>query len=435
MRADQICIASADDHAGAPINRYRDYLPKWLHPDFDEYCAHHVSRFSTTQREASFFGPDWNSKFWETEGYDPELGTSVAWDATLRLKAMDESMIACSVLFPDDTNSNDPPWGAGLASAFQVGGSTVAGDFPPGLIRAGARAFNRWLADHCSADSRRLKGLIALGTSEDIVWCVEEIHRAHHSGLTAGVLLPLEHDQPFFHHPRYDMIWQACTELNLPVVSHIGRGHPSYVGEDPFVQFFFYGQDLMLYAQRPVTSLIIGGVLERFPTLRLVVTETGVDWVSPLLHSMETRFDRPMTMQADRDLPGRVHYSLRPTEYWIRQCSVTHSVYQKREQFEGEAYDSVPNMLFGADMCHFEGMWPAYGYPDPKPKGITEVAAALPFMSTAESFKVIFGGLPAANIVPYLQDNFFATYQAFDLEELREVAARIGPTASEVGLV
>jgi predicted TIM-barrel fold metal-dependent hydrolase len=418
---------------GAPFEVYKDYLDKWAHADFDDWKDHHVSRWSPSQKD-SYFPKNLNSKFWSTEGYDPEHGTAVTWDPNLRLKAIDQAMIACEVLIPDDTNTNDPPFGAGLATALSEG-STGTVEYPPALVRAGARAYNRWLAEFCSVDPDRLKGLIILGTTEDLGWCVEETRRAYESGLTAGLMLPLDYYQPYFHHPRYNVLWEMCTELDIPVVSHQGRGNPHYLGEDPWMQRYMFGLDLFLYAKRPVNSLIMGGVLERFPQLRLVVTEVGIDWVAPLLQGMDVSFVGWPDIQANRDVPGRVNFSMKPSEYWERQCYVCHSTCQMRAEFEGDAYESVPNMIFGADIGHHEGWWPVFGFPEPTPLGQPSVFAQLPVVPVEDAYRTIWSGLPAAKMMPYLEDNFFKAYPAFDRNALKAVTERIGPSQAEIGLI
>jgi hypothetical protein len=123
-----------------------------------------------------------------------------------------------------------------------------------------------------------------------------------------------------------------------------------------------------------------------------------------------------------------------PSEYWKRQCFITHSIMQRREEFEGDRYESVPNMVFGADLGHGEGMWPTFGFPEPKPQSL-RVLADMPVYPIEEAVKAIWGGLPASRIVPYLQDNFFKAYPNVDRAALQGVADRIGPTASELGLV
>ena len=54
MSEDKIIMASADGHVGPPTLVYRDYMESWLHPQFDEYYATHVWRWSP-ESEDSFF--------------------------------------------------------------------------------------------------------------------------------------------------------------------------------------------------------------------------------------------------------------------------------------------------------------------------------------------------------------------------------------------
>src|SRR5207247_2515333 len=154
---------------GLPTVKYKDYLERSAHAAFDEYLRDHLWRWSPEHGE-SFLPEDFHEKFEPTEGYDPKFGTPLAWDPDLRLKEYDRLGVACEVLFPDDQSTNDPPFGSGLAGAV-VDGSVNAPEF----VRAGARAYNRWMADFCSTDPERLRGLIALGTLDDVTWCVNEI--------------------------------------------------------------------------------------------------------------------------------------------------------------------------------------------------------------------------------------------------------------------
>jgi predicted TIM-barrel fold metal-dependent hydrolase len=431
MTDERICLASADGHVGPPTLVYRDYLEPWEQPLFDEYYAKHIWRWSP-QSEDSFFPPETNAKFWDTEGFDPERGTALAWDPELRLKAMDQAMIPCDVFFPDDQSTNDPPWGSGLASAAVIG-ETGSPKYARELVRAGARAYNRWLAEFCSVDPARLRGMTILGTLDDVLWCCQEVRRAYDAGLQTGVMLPLEYYLPALHHPRYEPLWRTCSELNLPVASHIATGHPDYLGEDPLVIRFMYGEG-DFFAKRPISQLILGGVLERFPNLRLVITELGVGWLPMTLAGLDAAFEMWPDMRASREVPRKVNFSMKPSEYWQRQCFIAHTTAQRTHEFEGEFYDSVPNMVFGADIGHFEGWWPVFGFPN-APKGQPAIFADLPVLPVEQTYKAIWGGLEAKRILPYLEDNFFRLYQNVDRKALQPVVDRIGPTPAEIGLV
>src|SRR5262245_6548959 len=106
----RIVLASADGHVGAPTSVYKEYLEKWLHSLFDDYYAHHLWRWAP-QSQDSYLPAEFNAKMWNTEGFDPSKGSPIAWDPHMRLKVMDEAGIVADVLFPDDQNTNDPPWG------------------------------------------------------------------------------------------------------------------------------------------------------------------------------------------------------------------------------------------------------------------------------------------------------------------------------------
>jgi len=426
----RVCLASADGHVGAPTAVYRDYLEKRLHPAFDDYAARHRYRWSV-QSNRSFLPRIFNSKMWDTEGFDPAIGTPAVWDPDLRLKVLDQMLVACEVLIPDEQNMNDAPFDAGLSPATVDTIDGTAG-YPWELVRAGARAYNRWLADFCSTDPRRLLGATILGKLDDVVWCADEVERAYESGLRTAVVLPLHSDLPLYHHPRYDPLWQVCSELGLPVISHVGSGHPLYLGDDPAVQLYFFSHDMGWHAKRPVECLIIGGVLERFPDLHLVPAEIGVDWVAPLLETLDTAASSYAGQASIDDSPRRVRLSATPSEYWRRQCFVVHSVHQQRAEFEGEAFAAVPNMIFGMDTGHAEGNWPFMGPPQALFNPDADPADRVPCDEFATT---LLHGLPAAEMLSFLQDDFFRAFPNVDRHALDDVVERIGPTTTELGLI
>jgi hypothetical protein len=127
---------------------------------------------------------------------------------------------------------------------------------------------------------------------------------------------------------------------------------------------------------------------------------------------------------------------MKPSEYWQRQCYVTHSSGQRRAEFEGDAYDQVPNMIFGADLGHMEGWWPVVGMLDPVPEGVPGVFTPLPETTPIDkAYRATWDGLTAAKLLPYLQENFFKAYPNVDRAALKDVVERVCPTPSELGLV
>jgi hypothetical protein len=125
---------------------------------------------------------------------------------------------------------------------------------------------------------------------------------------------------------------------------------------------------------------------------------------------------------------------MKPSEYWERQVFYTHSINQRKEDFEDESYEQIPNMVFGTDIGHAEGWWPVTGFPEPCPRDLPDMFK-LPVVPTAHAYQAIFGGLSASRMVPFLQDNFFRAYPNVDRNALKSVFERIAPTTAELGLV
>ena len=154
-------------------------------------------------------------------------GLQGVYDSDVRNRELEGEGIVAEVLFPDFQNSNEPPWGA----AFPFPDST------PELRQAGARIFNRWLADFCAQLPGRRAG-VAIVQPHDIDAAVKDVHGLREAGL-ASVMLPTgDFELPSYHDTRYDPLWAACVDTGLPVTFHSGgtpwEGYGSYadVGDE-----------------------------------------------------------------------------------------------------------------------------------------------------------------------------------------------------------
>jgi predicted TIM-barrel fold metal-dependent hydrolase len=404
---EKVFLASADGHVGAPTETYRQYLEKRYFEAFDDYLAKHQWLWSPARQE-TLLSPRLHDRMRTTETYDAARGSPIVWNPTYRLEEYDRDGILAEVLVPDDQNTNDPPFGSGLATGAVAGSSNEY--YPPEWQRIGARAYNRWLADFCAADRSRLLGLTILGTLDDVDWCVTEVKRAYESGLTTGVLLPLEYYLPLYHHPRYDPLWEVLQDLDLSIVCHISKGGPQWVGNEPWVISRIWSIEARWFAQRPLWCLIVGGVLERFPRLRLVFTEFGTQWVPPALELLDRYTVTDKSIMADSTC--KYPLTMKPSEYFQRQCFVAYSGLVSREDLEGTRFSSVPNVIWGADVGHGEGVWP----------------------SGMDQLRTLVDGLPEKTMRKYLGEDF---HRAFPVAR-RDYGAlfeRIAPTAGRLGLV
>jgi predicted TIM-barrel fold metal-dependent hydrolase len=193
-----------------------------------------------------------------------------------------------------------------------------------------ARAHNRALADFCSVDARLLAtGYVPLADFERARAMAGEAIELGCKALLVASACPRGHSPS---HVGLDPVWAQAQEAGLPVVFHVGGGgrllDPSYFvnGLPPVPDFHggaenFRSIDTMAIphpVMQTLATLVIDGVLERFPRLRIGVIEQGASWVPSFLRQLDAVYDA--FARHEERLRG---LSLRPSEYVRRQVRVT----------------------------------------------------------------------------------------------------------------
>ncbi len=194
-------------------------------------------------------------------------------DPVRRLALMDSDRVAAEVL--------NPTWGLWVPRILH-----------PEARRACARVYNDWIAEYVATDKRRLVG-VALVPIDDVDWAVEELHRTGKRGLR-GVMIatnPPDGALPY-RDGYYDAFWAAATEMKMPVTVHIVTGSV----RDPFT---YHGVDergevpksfIDLFGEAaPVLAneFIFGGIFDRFPDLRIFLSEYDASWLPILKYRVE----------------------------------------------------------------------------------------------------------------------------------------------------
>ena len=229
-------------------------------------------------------------------------------------------------------------------------------DFGYGL----ARAHNRAIVDFCSVDRRLLGvGYVPLADFERT-----RAHAAEALALGCRALM-IPSACPVHHSPSHiglDPLWAQAEEAGVPIVFHVGGGgqllHPSYFvnGLPPVPDFHggaenFRSVDDMAIAYPPLQTgapLILDGVLERFPRLKIGVIEQGASWVPGWMRTLDSAFD------AFRKNEERLQkLSIRPSEFVRRSVRVTPYPAEDVGWIIANAGDEV--CLFSSDYPHVEG--------------------------------------------------------------------------------
>ena len=399
MKQQRLTIISSDCHAGATPDTYRGYVAPKLRGEYDRWLE--AAAVATQSRASGAIKVDTagakRRKWFAEQAAVKEGGMSGAWDSAVRLRELDREGLAGEVLFADGQNKNHPPFGVGFAAPRM--------EVPLKLRQAGCRAHNRWLADFCSAAPERQAG-VALIAPDDPKQAVREIEWARKAGLRGGIMLPalsLWTDDPekFWNHPRYEPIWAACADLDMPVHTHAAGPTLNY-GDLPGARWILT-TEVYLTTYRLLWFLLWPGVLERYPKLNVVITEAGGGLIPYLLQLFDY-------LAAERNVEMlRQLIKLKPSEYWARQCFIGASPPGDRPEVDARQALGVRSIMWGSDYPHIEGTWP----------------------KSHERLKTMFAGVPEGETRAMLGGNAAKLY-GFDLKKLRPIAQRIGPTVADL---
>ncbi len=269
------------------------------------------------------------------------------------------------------------------------------------------------MADFCAAAPGRRAGMVQV-MLDDVEAAVTEVRWAKEAGLTGGVLLPGAPPGsglvPLYHPEHYEPLWAVCEELGMPLNHHSGSAAPAR-GDEPEENVVLL-LEVTWWAHRAFTHLLVAGVFERHPGLQLVLTEQGTAWLPEELARLDYFFDRMANATGSQEVEwggvvtGRL--SLRPSEYWARQCHVGSSFIRPAEV--GLRHQvGVDRIMWGSDYPHREGCHPY----------------------TRDHLRASFAGVDPSEVAAMLGGNAAGVYD-FDLDALRPVAAEVGPTVAEV---
>jgi predicted TIM-barrel fold metal-dependent hydrolase len=407
-----VLIISSDCHAGALPGAYKKYMASEFHEASDAWWLSHIKEMMT--RAGTFFDQEAVDKFAEDAGEEARGVTALLsasaeldddalramledesnpfapkrgeWDAGFRLSELEKDGVAGEVIFPQMA-----PFGAGLLQYRSV--------VDPRQNLEGIRTYNRWLADLCNANPGRHAG-VALINVDDIDVTVQEVRDTKEMGLWGGVLLPTSTgEHPFYHHPRYEPLWNVCEELGAPIHAHSGWS-PDY--GDTVSATAMYISEVDMWAHRPFTALLWSGAFERHPGLEFVLTETGCSWILETLRLLEFKADMPLFKHFTKDL------TLSPTEYFERQCYIGASFMPAHEGVDRYKI-GIDKLMWGSDYPHMEGTWP----------------------NTMGALQTTFGTYPEAEIRTMLGTTAARVY-GFDLDALKPIGDKIGPSLADI---
>jgi predicted TIM-barrel fold metal-dependent hydrolase len=406
-----ITVVSIDGHASVPEELWSEYLDRSFH-DWLPALSEENRLYQTAMEvlRGLTLGADAQEVF-DTAGVYAAGQWTGLWDRDVRLAEMDREGIASEVVYYGDPHQSD---------LFH---NVMNGTYPHDVVDAGARAYNRWAHDTFGPAGERLLLSGALGSCTDVETVVAELVWLADHGFVASYApgfcgVP---GLPPLHAEVWDPVWATYADRGLVPVIHGGYGLDQGLAfqsiDESFRRVDAIGgseHDLVreltsglfnegffndLRCRQAMWHLMLGGVFDRHPDLKLMLTEVRADWIPATLSHLDDVFEANR-----RDLPAL----RRPSEYWQERCLAGVSFMHEAE-VEIRHDIGLDQLAFGRDYPHIEGTWP----------------------NTGDFWKLIFEDVPEADLRKVLGENAVRFF-GLDPEPLDRIAARIGPSYDDI---
>ena len=162
----------------------------------------------------------------------------------------------------------------------------------PHLTRGLCSAYHRYMTDYCGADARRLKSMV-LAPATDPTWAAQVIKELAHEDWVAAVWPLLPEGLPV-DDPDLEPIWAAANEADLPIMYH------GFTIETPYFPGYRDVWDNPAMGrcagqtwggQRFLSFMLMGGMLDRYPRLRVGTLECGHGWLPHWLLRLTRQID------------------------------------------------------------------------------------------------------------------------------------------------
>jgi predicted TIM-barrel fold metal-dependent hydrolase len=249
-------------------------------------------------------------------------------DPAARLRDMDAEDLRVAVLYP---------------TLFLAHPLTVS----PALATALGSAYNRWMAEAVGG-SERLRWAAVVNLDEPAA-AVRQVREAKTLGAVATMVLGTAGDR-LLDDPVLFPVFETVAQEDLTLAVHVGWSCPSlsnlYSDLYTATVIPFLTPVLMGFA-----SLLGGGMLDRFPGLRVAFLEAGCEWVHFMVHRLEHRFHFATGMA--KIIPQTAPRAACPPREYLSRGNLYVST-EVEDALLPQVIDLVgeDHIIFGSDMPH-----------------------------------------------------------------------------------
>lgn len=159
----------------------------------------------------------------------------------------------------------------------------------PLFSQALCRCYNRWIARTCAEDLEHFKW-VAVIDLEDVPSALAALREARGLPGIVGVMLLGTVGDRILDALDFEPFWATAADLGLPVAVHVGWPCPSL---NNLYDNLFNSQvgPFVITVFMAFVNIVSSGLLDRYPTLRLVFLEAGSEWMPYWLHRMQHYYE------------------------------------------------------------------------------------------------------------------------------------------------
>jgi predicted TIM-barrel fold metal-dependent hydrolase len=225
--------------------------------------------------------------------------------------------------------------------------------FAPALTTGLYDAYHTYMRDFCSADTDRLKGLF-LAPGKDVAWAVKELKRIGDEPWLCAVWPSLPEGMSI-DDPDLEPLWQQMNDMHLPIMHH------SFFYEPPYFPGYrdIWGNAAIARtaahpwgAQRSLAYVIAGGILDRYPNIKVGYSETGHGWLPNWVLRLDSQ------VEYVKGVVPKLKY--KPSEYVkMGRVAVCIEAHEGPEMTKA-VFDILGDgcLMYSSDFPHPECSWP-----------------------------------------------------------------------------
>jgi predicted TIM-barrel fold metal-dependent hydrolase len=325
-------VIDADGHGGEPLG-WRRRIPAKFESTMRDYVAAMRAKYTNLPGGGTRVSDPADNVAPKED--DLEFGSPMQpgmFDPEKRMPDMDLEGIDVAVLFPPGSGEewamDDPAFAAALCTTL-----------------------NDARAEYASHDPSRLKLVAKLPMIEPSL-AAEELERCVSEHGYVGMVTATHIREKDLDDPSFDVVWETAERLNVAVCTHGGGQAP---GQTPFAIDRFdtrlgvHALTHPLGAMHAVFNFTVGGILRRFPALRVGFLEAGVGWLPFWLERLDEHWELMPELAPQIDRP--------PSAYFQGRCFLTTEPEEKMVPYVFSAVGE-DIVCYASDYCHFDCAFP-----------------------------------------------------------------------------